>query len=372
MGELSLGLDVGLAKLKLCVGAGSEDPRWTCVTLPYDARVPYARAGDFARGIPDAVRAFLGERTVSRVVAVTSAGYGYPTFHASVVHLAEVLEDLFPHAETGLLSFDGNVVSTARVRAGDDDVHGPLAFTNPAGAAFVARRFALLGAPARGLVLDTGGSTTGTVIVDGDTTDPAAMRERAQYTYHRVKHGKLAWYGLQTTPLEALLHEVVVDGVTLPVVPRGVPFENVAALLDLLPVARAKKLSFFGLGPTKAQAMRAIADAVGLDLSFVSERAVLDLARTFHESAITKLSEALACAFATAHTTEGSASRAVCFGLGASSLAKPALERLGLTDVHLARDHMAEDLAEVASVYGAYLAACTNAPATTNVGGARG
>jgi len=359
-GGISLGLDVGLAKLKLCAGTDLA-PRWTSGTLPYDARAPYARAHDFAAGIPAAVRSFVAPEAVTTVVAVTSAGYGYPSFHASVVHLAEVLDALFPHAARGLLSFSGQVVSTTEVRAGDGAVHGPLAFTNPAGAAYVARARGLLGAPADGLVLDTGGSTTGTVIVADGVTDPAAAAEGAHYTHHRVRHGKLAWYGLQTTPLEALADEVMLEGDPVPVVPRGVPFENVAALLDLLPAARARKLSFFGLMPSRSQARRALADAVGLDPTYVSEEAACALARTFHERAITKLAEALRRALATA--PEAATRRAVCFGLGAEALAKPALARVGVGEVSLARDHMPEDLAEVASVYGAYLAARDGAAA---------
>lgn len=352
---LALGLDVGNAKVKLCAGRPNEAPRWVSVTLPYDARRPYARQADFDAGIPRAIEALVQGEHVACAVAVTSAGYAYPTFDESVVHIAELLRRCLPNADTRLLSFDGETVSTERVLRGDTLLRGPLAFTNPMGAVVLARANDALGSPPWGLVLDTGGSTTGTVILAGEVNDPVALRDRAAYTYHRVQHGKLAWVGVQTTPLEALAHEVSVGGRSLPVVPRGVPFENVAVLLDLLPKAHAKKLGFFGLLPSKDDARRALADSIGLDRTFVSDEAIDVLARELHHRAIDVLARALSRVLETA--PEAARRRAVCFGLGARSLAKPALERAGVSDVVLAEDLMAAELAVVASCYGAFVAA---------------
>ena len=227
---LVLGLDVGNAKLKLCAARPGDAPRWSSVTLPYDARRPYARHADFAAGVPRAIRDLVRGEAVTCAVAVTSAGYSYPTFADGVRHLAKVLEACLPATDTRLLSFGGTAVPTASLRSADDATVAPLAFTNPMGAVVLTRQEALLGSPAWGLVLDTGGSTTGTLVLAGETVDPAALEERACYTHYRVRTGRLAWTGVQTTPLESLAHEVTLDGCTLPIVPRGVSFENVAVL----------------------------------------------------------------------------------------------------------------------------------------------
>ena len=126
-------------------------------------------------------------------------------------------------------------------------------------------------------------------------------------------------------------------------------------LADLLPADRAAKLSLFGLLPSVDDARRALADAVGLDRNAVSDDAIARLAETFHELAIAKLSRALEGVIATA--PQQARGRAVCFGLGARALGKPALERAGVTEIVLAEDTMPADLAEVASCYGAFVTA---------------
>jgi uncharacterized hydantoinase/oxoprolinase family protein len=342
---LALGVDVGNAKIKLCLAREGARARWTSATLPYDARRPYARQQDFARGIPAALEAFLGPQRedVRAVVAVTSAGYAYPTFRESVVHLAAILDGVFPDVDCALLSGDGRAVTTERVLAGDDALLGPIAFTNPMGAAHLARRMGF-----HGLCLDTGGSTTGIVVLGANAIDPAALADPARHVAHRLRHGKLTWIGVQTTPLEALADEILDH----PIIPRGVPFENVAVLLELLP-ARASKLAFFGLLPSRDDALRAIADAIGLDRTLVDDATLLAIARALHQRAVARLAEGIRRARATA--PEEARARAICFGLGARGLARPSLLSAGYRegDILLADDRIAADLAEAASCVGA-------------------
>jgi hypothetical protein len=350
---LALGLDVGNAKIKLCARApGDASPRWTGAHLPYDARDPYGRDDDFARGIPAAIDAFVDRREVGAVVAVASHGYSYPTFARATVHLAEILQATFPHLEPRLLSGAGLTVRARDVRAGDPGLLGPCAFTNPVGAAMLARRRGHVG-----LVLDTGGSTTGIVVLDADRMDPAALADPARHMEHRVRHGKLTWIGAQTTPLEFLAHEVTLDGRAYPIVPRGVPFEVVSSLLGLLHPERARKLSLFGRMPNRAAALRALADAVGLDPTLFDEELAVRLAEELRDRAVARLAEAVRRARATA--PERAQHRAIAYGLGARGLGRPALLAAGYADdaIEVGDDHLPVELAEIASVYGACLEA---------------
>ncbi len=284
---------------------------------------------------------------VSTVVAVNSCGYAYPSFAEGVVHLAAVLARTFPRADVHLLSGDGTVVAAADAQRGDPSVVGPLAFTNPMGAVHLARRTPFLGSPSRGVVIDTGGMTSGTTILVDDVIE---IRDRARHTLHRIADGKLAWFGVQTTPLDALASSVSLDGVELPIAARGVPFENVAVVLELFDPEHARKLAFFGLLPSRDEALRALADALALDRTLVDDDALLHFAREMHACAIERLGALLRRAIV------GAEPRALLFGLGARALARPALALAGMPPeaIILAEDHLPRDLAEVASCYGAF------------------
>lgn len=364
MGPLALGVDVGNAKIKLCVGRAGEAPRWLSRPLPYDASRPYARGRDFERGVPAALDELLGASSERPLVAaaVTSAGYAYPSFDACTAHLARVLREALPTTRVGMLSGTLELVPAEACEAGAPALLGPIAFSNPCGAAVLARRLELFGPDGGGLVLDTGGQTTGTVVLEpGGVVDRAALTAPSRHIEHRVAHGKLAWVGLETTPLEALAGEVVVrlerGPTTLPVVPRGVPFSVVAALLGLGDPARAKKLALFGLAPSRDDALRALADAVGLDRALVCDDALVELARGFHELAITRLARELGRALASA--PPACRGRAALFGLGAQHLARPALVRAGVPEAGLVmgHTHLGHELAEAASCVGAWHAA---------------
>lgn len=373
MGPLALGVDVGNAKIKLCLGRAGEAPRWLSRPLPYDASAPYARARDFERGVPAALdelfRASGSSVRSARpevAVAVTSAGYSYPSFDACTSHLARVLREALPETRVAMLSGTLELVPAEACEGGEPALLGPIAFSNPNGAAVLACRLGLFGEGGAGLVLDTGGQTTGVVVLEpGGVVDRAALAAPSRHIEHRVAHGKLAWVGLETTPLEALASEVVVElerGPTpLPVVPRGVPFSVVAALLGLGDAARAKKLALFGLAPTRAHALRALADAVGLDRELVSERALVALAEAFYERAIDRLARELGRALASAPPS--CRARAALFGLGAEHLARPALARAGVPEAGLVmgHTHLGHELAEAASCVGAWHAALEEA-----------
>lgn len=371
-----LGVDVGNAKIKLCWGEAGSPPRLLTRPLPYDDRRAYDRFGDVERGCLEALRELLGEganrATPSVAVVVTSAGYAYPSYREGVAHVAATLSALLPGTRVSMLSATLEPVPASEAARGDAAVNGPIAFSNPNGGAWLARRLGALGPEGRGLSLDTGGQTTGTVVLDGARVDPAALADPARHVEHRVANGKLAWVGVETTPLEYLAGELTVAGRRRLVIPRGVTFWNVSALLGLLPPERASKLSLFGLLPTRARALRAIADAVNLDLELADEAELVAIARAFHALAIEKLAGELTRALATLRP--GGPARAVVFGLGARALARPALELAGVAESHvvLADERIAPEHAEAASCFGAWhLAAELDAGCALPVLGAR-
>jgi uncharacterized hydantoinase/oxoprolinase family protein len=251
------------------------------------------------------------------------------------------------------LSGSGEAVAAAAVAGGEPSVVGPIAFSNGMGAPHLARRTTRLGEPAHGLVLDTGGSTTAiTPLVDGQL-DPAALATPERHLDHRLRHGKLTWIGAQTTPLEALAGEAEVAGRRYPVIPRGVTFDCVSALLHLLPAERAGKLSLFQLVPDRELALRSVADAVNLDANMATEPELLALAERFRDLAIARLAEGIAAALET--VPETARRRAMAFGLGARGLARPALIRAGVPEdgITLGEQVLDASYAELASCYGA-------------------
>jgi uncharacterized hydantoinase/oxoprolinase family protein len=332
--------------------------------LPYDDRRAYERFDDVEQGCRDALRAALddGAARPEVTVVVTSAGYAYPSYRQGVEHVAGVMAALLPDAEVRLLSATLEAVPAREVVRGDAALLGPIAFSNPNGAAVLARRLGALGPEAWGLSLDTGGQTTGTLVLCGNTVDPAALADPARHVEHRVEHGQLAWVGVETTPLEYLASEIEVGGRRREVVPRGVTFSNVASLLGLLPPERARKLALFGLMPGRARALRALADAVNLDLELAGEAELMSLAAAFHERAVERLAAALRRALATVPPASppgsppGLAPRAVVFGLGARALAAPALVRAGVAEASIVVGDtlIAPEHAEAASCFGAW------------------
>ena len=352
---IALGLDVGLAKVKLCAAALTvERPRWVSDGLPYTDRLAYQRHADFEEGIPTSIRRFLrNESSVGVAVVSMSSGYGYPSYREGVVHTMSVIALAMPGVPCFALSGSGELVSADDVRDGAADIVGPLVFSNGMGAAHLARRMPCMGSPAHGLALDTGGSTTAiTPIVAGDL-DPASLASPRDHLDHRLRHGKLVWIGAQTTPLEALAEEVDLRGRRYPVIPRGVTFDHVSVLLDLLPADRARKLSLFGALPSRHTALRGVADAINLDPDMAKEPELLEVARFFHRRAVERLARGVRAACGT--MPPSSPRKAVLFGLGASGLALPALLEAGFdpADVVLASDVIPKELAEVASCYGA-------------------
>ncbi len=347
-----LGVDVGNAKIKLCSLRPGATPRWISRPLPYDDRRRYARHADFEAGIPPILAEFLGERSPDAVGVVMTSGYAYPTYAEGAGHLMSLLSGLLPGVPCFALTVDGELAPAASVAERRYAHLDRVPFTNGVGAAHLVRRSGALGHPARGWALDMGGDTTQVMpIVDG-IIDPAARDAPEGPVPHRSLHGKFIWVGSQTTPLESLADTVEVAGVRYPVIPRGITFDHVSSLLELLPPERARKLSLFGLHPGRERALRALADALNLDPTMLDEPGLLEAARAFRDRAVARLTAGLERALAAA--PPDLPRRAVVYGLGAP-LVHPALLRVGFaaSDVLLARDIMPPALADVASVYGA-------------------
>ncbi|HRG94596.1 MAG TPA: hypothetical protein PLR99_00010 [Polyangiaceae bacterium] len=349
----ALGIDVGNAKVKLCL-ADADDltVRWTSRPLPYDARRARARHADFEAGLPAAIAEVTAGLDVRVAVCVMSSGYAYPSYREGAEHTMDVLQKALPRAAVFALGLDGVPTPAAEVAASAERV----AFTNGVGAAHLAARLPVMGEPACGLVIDTGGDTSQVnPLVDG-AVDPAALAEPRGPLDHRLRHGKFVWIGAQSTPLEALAARVDLGGRSYPVIPRGVRFDNVSSLLGLLPPEEAAKLSLFGMHPARATALAALAEAVNLDRELATEEELLALARGFFELAVERLAVELVRALET--LPPRCRGRAALFGLGVELSRAAALRaRVPAEGIVLGADHMSPPLAIVASVYGACHAA---------------
>lgn len=345
----ALGIDVGNAKVKLCL-ANTEDlsVRWTSRPLPYDARRPRARHADFEAGLPAALADMAGDLEIAVATCVMSSGYAYPSYREGAVHTLRVLQEALPRTSLFALGLDGELIAAEEI-AGSA---GRAVFTNGVGAAHLAARLPCMGEPACGLVIDTGGDTSQVCpLVDG-ALDPAALADPRGPLDHRLRHGKFVWIGSQTTPLEALATHVEVGGRRYPVIPRGVRFDNVSALLGLLPPAEAARLSLFGLYPERTTALAALAEAVNLDREMANDDELLAVAREFFELAVARLATELGRALET--LPPRCRHRAALFGLGVE-LSRAAALRAGIPaeGIVVGADHMTPHLAIAASVYGA-------------------
>lgn len=360
MTRSALGIDLGNAKIKACFWREGERPEWVSIATPYNARLLYSRREDFVEGLRTALRALRLDSPPNVAVCVHSSGYSYPRFIEGVHHTAQLLCELLPHTESFLLSGSGECIAAKNVSTMPSEHLIPTVFSNGMGAVHLTRRLASFGSPPSGLVVDTGGSTTAITIIDEGRIDPAALADPALHVVHRLTHGKLLWIGTQSTPLESLADQVPIrlakENLHVPVVPRGVPFRHVSTLLALIDERRAMRLRLIGSSheySDRSLALRALADAINLDPTFVDEDALVELARFFYDRAVSKLASAISLAMRTASAT--AKTRAIVWGQGARGLAIPALERAGFerSRLTLASELLPPDLADVASCFGA-------------------
>jgi uncharacterized hydantoinase/oxoprolinase family protein len=349
----ALGIDVGNAKVKLCaVDLDGRTVRWTSRPLPYEARRSRARHADFETGLPAAIRDFAGDLEIRAAACVITSGYAYPSYREGALHTVGVLAGALPGTELFAFGIDGRLIAADRVEAEVE----LIPFTNGVGAAHLAARMSVLGEPACGLVIDTGGDTSQVnPLVDG-AVDPAAAGDPRGPLDHRLRNGKFVWIGAQTTPLEALAEAVEIGGRRYPVIPRGVRFDNVSSLLALLPPAQAARLSLFGIHPDRDRALAALAEAVNLDRELATEAELEEVARIMFDRAVDRLAGELGRALAT--VPERCRQRAALFGLGVE-LSRAAAARAGVPPdgIAVAADHMDPQHAVIASVYGACHAA---------------
>jgi hypothetical protein len=358
--SLVLGIDVGNSKIKFCsFDSSTGEVRQSRRHLPYTDRQRYRRHADFEAGLPGELAAFLSpsDAPPAVAVAVISSGYAYPRYTEGVVHTMGVLAGALPATRVFALSGTGEAIPADVIRCGDPAVVGPIVFSNGMGAVHRARRLPALGNPATGLVLDTGGSTTAITPIVNGMVDPAACARPAQHLDHRLQHGKLTWIGAQTTPLEALCHEIQIGARHYPVIPRGVTSDNLSVLFNLLPEGRGEKLGLFSLVPNRALALRAVADAINLDFEMATEDEILQVGKTFLDRAIDVLAAGIERALATAPSEVRL--RAVSFGLGARGYAVPALLRAGVPahGIVLGEEVLTPEISDMASCFGAALLA---------------
>ena len=353
----ALGIDVGNAKVKFCaLDQKTKTLRFSSRNLPYTDKLRYRRHEDFEEGIPRELSEFMGDENwpaESVAVAVTSSGYAYPSYGEGVSHLFLLLKRCLPDFRVFALDGAAEAAPVDEILKNDPAILCPIEFSNGMGAVQLAMRLEALADSQDYLVLDTGGSTTAITPVIGGRVDPAAFNNPQRHLDHRLQNGKLTWIGVQTTPLEYLAHEVAVGGRRYPVIPRGVTFDNVAAVLDLLPPKLARQMTLFRIIPDRWLALRAVADAVNLDFMMANEEELETLASNFHRLAIERLAEGIRAAL---KTVPAACKKAIAFGIGAKGLTYPALLLAGVekSNIILAESFLGEDCASYASCYGAF------------------
>lgn len=324
-----LGLDVGNAKLKLCLidSPGNLDQAlvvWDSLAIPFTANRPQ----DFEQGLPLNLALFshLNDvllESLDAIVVCSSQAYSYPVFHLGVTHLAQVLQDMIPDVPIYFVRADGQMtLSSELLQFPPEELYGYV-LTNFFGSAYLGSKMIK-----NGLALDIGTTTTDIIpIVDGQI-DPVGLAQPHQYLAFRSEHYRLNWLGLTVIPLVSLAERVCLGSRSYQMVGRDYRTELVFAVLGQVHPDLMSRHAYGHLFPEPEDAARRLAQLTGLDAFLHTPEEVIEIAQFFYDRLVTRVSEAIQKV--TEQTFGGSESLDVAvFALGEQALAQPALLKAG-------------------------------------------
>lgn len=325
-----LGLDLGNAKLKLCLirfrgDLESSEIVWASQPLPLTSN----RREDFESGIPLALMAFclrnsLKLSDLDGVAVCSSHSYSYDHFHESVDHLVEILGKVFQQCPVFLVSALGTLTPREAISALAPAEKYRYVLTNFVGSATLAARQIQ-----NGLSIDIGTTTLDVIPIVNGQIDPVGLADPDGYLRFRYSHNRIHWLGLTIVPLHSLCERVELSTGSFQIVPRHYRSDLIFALLAESDPALFEEHAYGQSFPSPERARNQLCQLIGLDPFWVSEAELLELRDFLYRRLRDKAAAAIQ---AVAHECFGGVkpeAEVAVYALGESLLARPALLQAG-------------------------------------------
>jgi probable H4MPT-linked C1 transfer pathway protein len=309
-----IGWDVGGVNIKAARIAGGQ-VRATR-SLPFELQRAPERLAPVLREMGAAVGA--GERTPHALTMTAELSQFFRTKREGVGFVLSAMEQAFPHAPVHVYAVDGAFLSAHAAR------REPLrvAASNWAATA------AIVASTWRDAVLiDTGTTTTDIIPIQGGLVAALGRTDP-----ERLRTGELVYLGAVRTPVEAVVHEVPLDGARAGVSAEGFALTGDVHLWrgDLAPADYAAPTPD-GRPATREFARERLARVVCADGEMLDDCAVDRIAEHVAEAQVARMTGALARVLA----RHPELRLAVTAGLG-TFLAERAAQRAGLMTANLA------------------------------------
>lgn len=325
-----LGLDLGNAKLKLCLiryhgDLPSSEIVWASQPLPLTAD----RREDFESGLPLALMSFclknqLKLKEIEGVAVCSSHSYSYDRFHESVDHLVSMLGKRFPHCPVFLVSALGQLTPIAEISELPPAQKYRYVLTNFVGSASLAARQIQ-----NGLSIDIGTTTLDVIPIVNGKIDPEGLADPDGYLRFRYSHNRIHWLGLTIVPLHSLCERVELSSGSYQVVPRHYRSDLIFALLAETDPELFAEHAYGQSFPSPERARNQICQLIGLDPFLLSEPEILELRDFLYGRLLKKSAAAIR---AVTHASFGGVKpelEVAVYALGESLLARPALLEAG-------------------------------------------
>jgi uncharacterized hydantoinase/oxoprolinase family protein len=331
-----LGLDLGNAKLKLCLirfqgDLESSEIVWASQPLPLTSD----RRDDFESGIPLALMSFCLKNSlklseIAGVAVCSSHSYSYDRFHESVDHLVEILGKVFKQCPVFLVSALGTLTPIEAIQALAPAEKYRYVLTNFVGSATLATRQIQ-----NGLSIDLGTTTLDIIPIVNGQIDPVGLQDPDGYLRFRYSQNRIHWLGLTIVPLHSLCERVELSTGSFQIVPRHYRTDLIFALLAESAESAENDPTLFeehAYGqsfPSPERARNQLCQLIGLDPFLVSEAEILELRDLLYARLRDKAAAAIQAVTRDCFGGVKPELEVAVYALGESLLARPALLQAG-------------------------------------------
>jgi len=314
----ALGVDVGGANLKAALLMLSPSGLKVATRSRYLPVWKVGREG-LREGVKD-LASWAGEVDAVAVTMTAELSDLYFVKREGVHHVLDCVEEAFKEVDVRVVSVKAKLISIEEARSRYMEV----AAANWAASGWLAGKFI------EDCVLVDVGSTTTTLtpVVKGM---PAA---KGLSDLEKLSYGELVYTGALRTNVAVLAKAVPLRGRWV-----RVSSELFATTGDVHLVLRHIEASDYtvetadGRGVTRREAMARLARVVCADIEMLSEEEVVELARFLYRRQVDEVADAVQQVYSDLEAELGFKPPALTCGIGASFIARPALQRAGVVDV---------------------------------------
>jgi uncharacterized hydantoinase/oxoprolinase family protein len=326
-----LGLDLGNAKLKICLirfrhSLEESEIIWSSQALPLSSN----RSEDFELGIPMALMHFclqneLKLTELDGVAVCSSHSYSYSLFDTSIDHLIEILNSTFkPDIPVFLVSAEGLLTPTKVVADLPPEQKYRYVLTNFVGSATLAARQIR-----NGLSIDIGTTTLDIIPIIEGKIDPMGLAQPDQYLRFRYQQNRIHWLGLTIIPLHMLCDRVELPSGSFQIVPRNYRSDLIFALMAESDPELFTEHAYGQSFPSPERARSQLCQFVGLDPFLVSSEEIIQIRDFLYQRMLDKASTAIQQVSESCFGGVNEQLEIAVYALGESLLAKPALLQAG-------------------------------------------